>query len=203
MDEKKNLRPSLEEEIDHMMEGGESARAITSAALSFCAVELTRMSRKVLRASLLRTHWVLCHPSVSGMAALASVHGATYSGPIWTEQPEVQAAFKLAGLPLDLPIPKYAETEAGVFKKKYQEVTAGAFTFTEHAWEAPNPDDALFLGTYAECSQWARDNHVEDNVVFNGSMPPDPASPHEYYIQNTGREIDKGEEAAFFAQFDE
>lgn len=164
---------------------------------------MTDKLRKALRDSLLRTHWVLSHPSVSGMVVMAAVHGATYDGPVWTKQPEIQAAFKLAGLPLDLPTPKYAETEAGVFKKKYQEVTAGTFTFVEHAWELPNPDDALFLGTFAECYQWAKDHHIEDNVIFTGSLPPDPTDSTEYYVQNTGREIDNGEEAAFFAQFEE
>lgn len=166
---------------------------------------MTDELRKALRASLLRTHWVLCHPSVQGQNVMASVHGMTYSGPIWPHQPEIQAALKLAGLPSELPEPEYAKTEAGVFKKKYQEVqvTATATTITEHMWEASNPDDALFLGTYAQCHQWAKDHHIEDDVVFNGSLPPDPTGSNEYYIQNTGREIDNGEEAAFFAQFEE
>jgi hypothetical protein len=174
--------------------------------------------KKALRDSLLRTHWVLCHPSVAGMEVMAAVHGATYSGPIWTKQPEIQEALRVAGLPQELPRPTYAEIEAGVFKKEYGDVRYQAkadaseaskvsatttITVQEHIWGPPDPEEAVFLGTFSECYDWIKAKGLEDNVIFTGGMDPEPSSTMEFFVQNTGREIDRGEEAAFFAQFEE
>lgn len=166
---------------------------------------MTTDYRKALRASLLRTHWVLSHPSVGGAFVMAAVHGAHYTGPVWYKQPEIQAALKLAGLPPELPEPKYAESEVGVFRRKYRDVAhhgEGGTTITvpEHVWEEPSHEDALFLGTWSECHDWVREQNVQDDVIFGG---PDPEDKLTYYVTRTGREIDRGEEAAFFAQFEE
>lgn len=155
------------------------------------AMRLATGDSKVLRDALLRTHWVLCHPSVRGAAVMASVHGMPYTGPVWNQQPEIKEAFKLAGLPEELPLPEYSEAEVGVFPKKYQTVQVGNTTVTEHSWESdPDPDDAVFLGTYSDCYAWLKENQVTEEKA------------EEYYVTRTGRVIDNGEEAAFFAQFD-
>lgn len=141
--------------------------------------------RKALRRSLLRTHWILRHPSVTGSMMMAQVHGMTYKGPVWTDQPEIQEAFRFAGLPLDLPTPKYPEDEAGVFKKEYQEIAPGEF---EHVWEGdPDPSKAVFLGTYTGCHKYMQESGL---------------GPEQFYVTKTGRVIDNGEEQAFFSQFE-
>jgi len=136
------------------------------------------------------------------MAVMAALHGTPYDGPVWIQHPDVQAALKLAGLPTELPDPDYPESEAGIFKRKYREVTSGTHTHTEHVWETPPPEGALFLGTFQECGQWLTDNKVRDSSVVGEELEGDDEG-IEYYLTSTGRYIDNGEEAAFFAMFDD
>jgi hypothetical protein len=135
---------------------------------------------------------------------MAAVHGNVYSGPTWIEEPDIQEALKAVGLPSSLPIPFYPGTEAGIFLKKYQEIQLSTTTFTEHAWEEPGHEEAVFLGTYKECYQWLSEHGAKASRVVE---PPRERRvnevQYEYYITGTGRLIDKGEEAAFFAQFED
>lgn len=143
--------------------------------------------KAALRDSLLRTHWVLCHPSVVGMSTMAVIHGATYSGPVWSQQPEIQKALKAAGLPEELPLPEYPSDEFGIFPKKFATREVNSHTYTEHIWEQyPNIEEALHTGTRKECFDYWKEHALDDNV---------------FYTTLTGRVLDRGEEEAFFAQF--
>lgn len=161
-------------------------------------------SRMLLKKALLRTHWVLCHPSFRVQHVMAWVHGQTYEGPIWPEQPEIAEALKIAGLPPELPMPSYPENEAGVFRKKYVERKVNnSVTITEHTWEEPAPEEAVFLGTWSECQEWVSKRGLSGSViaVANHEDGASPSLRDSLYITKTGRIIDKGEEKAFFAQF--
>lgn len=140
-------------------------------------------TKEALKRVLLRAQWQFHHPAVGAPLMLAAVHGHNLPIPKFWESPDIRGALALAGLPNELPVPKYPEAEVGVFKSKY--VMRG--DFREPVWDDPTTVCPVFAGTSEECTEWLDNRSDADD----------------WYVQATGNYIDVGEESAWFAQFED